>query len=215
MQGLTRNVRFFKERQNHLRVLSREEEERYLATASPLLRHIATIMLETGMRPGEIDKPGQDDLDLSLGSVFVCPGGIENATRYIPLTQRALRILANRLQAATSEWLFPCPFDELKPVKNVRRAHDASVAWSGIIPRFRRYDLRHTALSRLAMAGIDLPTLNGIAGHSQIQMTMRYVHPTPEHKRRSVLKFEELSRELVAESAKELSAKCIGDDSSR
>ncbi|MEK7216995.1 MAG: tyrosine-type recombinase/integrase, partial [Chloroflexota bacterium] len=47
-----------------------------------------------------------------------------------------------------------------------------------------RPDLRHTALSRMAMAGIDLPTLKELAGHSQIQMTLRYVHPTPEHKRR-------------------------------
>lgn len=43
----------------------------------------------------------------------------------------------------------------------------------------------------MAMAGIDLPTLKELAGHSQIQMTMRYLHPTPEHKRRAIEKFEE------------------------
>lgn len=45
----------------------------------------------------------------------------------------------------------------------------------------------------MALAGIDLPTLKELAGHSQIQMTMRYVHPTPEHKRRAIAKFEECS----------------------
>jgi len=42
----------------------------------------------------------------------------------------------------------------------------------------------------MAMAGIDLPTLKELAGHSQIQMTMRYVHPTPEHKRAAIERFE-------------------------
>ena len=61
---------------------------------------------------------------------------------------------------------------------------------AGVVPAFRLYDLRHTALSRMAMAGIDLPTLKELAGHTQIQMTMRYVHPTPEHKRSAMARFE-------------------------
>ena len=35
------------------------------------------------------------------------------------------------------------------------------------------------------MAGVDLATLKELMGHSQISMTMRYVHPTPEHKKQS------------------------------
>jgi integrase len=42
----------------------------------------------------------------------------------------------------------------------------------------------------MAMAGIDLPTLKELAGHTQIQMTMRYVHPTLEHKRAAIARFE-------------------------
>jgi len=57
-------------------------------------------------------------------------------------------------------------------------------------PIFRLYDLRHTALTRMAMAGVDLPTLRELAGHANIQMTMRYVHPTPEHKRAAIQKLE-------------------------
>jgi integrase len=42
--------------------------------------------------------------------------------------------------------------------------------------------LRHTFGSRAAMAGVDLPTLKELMGHSSITLTMRYVHPTPAHK---------------------------------
>jgi len=50
--------------------------------------------------------------------------------------------------------------------------------------------LRHTFGSRSAMAGVDLPTLKELMGHSNISTTMRYVHPTPEHKLEAVRKLE-------------------------
>lgn len=37
--------------------------------------------------------------------------------------------------------------------------------------------LRHTALTQLAQAGVDVFTLARIAGHSSITITQRYVHP--------------------------------------
>jgi hypothetical protein len=40
------------------------------------------------------------------------------------------------------------------------------------------------------MAGVDLPTLRELMGHSDISTTMRYVHPTPEHKQKAVRKLE-------------------------
>jgi len=38
----------------------------------------------------------------------------------------------------------------------------------------------------MAQAGIDLITVAEILGHSDIKMTMRCFHPTPENKRRAV-----------------------------
>lgn len=183
-------VRFLPENNRYMRVLTAEEESRYLRAASPLLHDVAVVMLETGMRPGEVCHLRAEDVSLKDASLYVRQGKTAYATRHIPLTQRAVEVLARRVSAAKSSWLFPCPFDLNRPVIEVRKAHDAAVRRSGIWPPFRLYDLRHTALSRMAMAGIDLPTLKELAGHSQIQMTMRYVHPTPEHKRRAVDKFE-------------------------
>ena len=36
------------------------------------------------------------------------------------------------------------------------------------------------------MAGVDLATVQQLAGHRVIQMILRYAHLAPEHKRRSV-----------------------------
>lgn len=142
------------------------------------------------MRPGEIYRLRREDVDLSLCCVQVRSGRTCNATRHIPLTERAYATLKRRIAQSQTEWLFSCPFDSSKPVLDVRKAHDAAVRRAKIFPPFRLYDLRHTALTRMAMAGIDLATLKELAGHSQIQMTMRYVHPTPEHKRRAMNSFE-------------------------
>jgi integrase len=66
------------------------------------------------------------------------------------------------------------------------RSHDTVVRKLGL--DFRLYDLRHTFGSRAAMAGVDLPTLKELMGHSSITLTMRYVHPTPAHKKEAIEK---------------------------
>jgi len=45
----------------------------------------------------------------------------------------------------------------------------------------------------MAMAGVNLPTLRELAGHANIEMTMRYTRPTPEPMKRAIEKFEALS----------------------
>jgi len=46
-------VKFLKEQNERTRVLTCEEQEKYLAAATTLLRDVATLTLETGMRPEE------------------------------------------------------------------------------------------------------------------------------------------------------------------
>jgi hypothetical protein len=72
-----------------------------------------------------------------------------------------------------------------------------------LAPAFRLYDLRHTEASRAAMAGVDLPTLAALLGHTSLQMTMRYVHPAEEHKREAAAKIEKFN----AASAIDLAAR--------
>jgi integrase len=66
-----------------------------------------------------------------------------------------------------------------------------------IVPGFSLYDFRHTFGSRLAMAEVDLATRKELMGHPSIATTLRYVHPTPEHKRSAMEKRERFNIELV------------------
>ena len=55
-----------------------------------------------------------------------------------------------------------------------KMAYDAAVRRAKIAPEFRLYDLRHTYASRAVMAGVDLPTLAALLGHTGIQMTIQW-----------------------------------------
>ncbi len=51
---------------------------------------------------------------------------------------------------------------------------------------FTWHCLRHTFISRLVMAGVDLRTVQELAGHKTISMTVRYAHLAPEHNQAAI-----------------------------
>ena len=52
------------------------------------------------------------------------------------------------------------------------------------------HSLRHTYISRLVMAGVDIRTVQELAGHRTITMTMRYTHLAPGQKKRAVARLD-------------------------
>jgi integrase len=106
------------------------------------------------------------------------------------MTDEVLSILKGRAIRAKSQYVFPSPEHPDRPISRVHKGHDGAVARAKINPRFILYDLRHTYASRAVMAGVDLPTLAALLGHTSIQMTMRYVHPAEDHKREAAGKLD-------------------------
>lgn len=177
------------------RVLTYDEQTRYLAKATPMLRDVATLMLETGLRPEEVYRIQPENVHLADDYLFNPYGKTKAAKRRIKLTATVKNILARRIDEGKDDegqqraYLFPHASDKNRPVPKVNNAHDRAVKDSKVAP-FRLYDLRHTWATRAVEAGIDLVTLAAMLGHSKINMVLRYAHPTQEHQTKAMEKME-------------------------
>ena len=80
----------FLEEYGRERILSFDEERRYLSAATQPLQDVATLIVETGMRPGEVCSIRRADVHLSAVPpfVYVREGKTKNAKRDVPITQR-------------------------------------------------------------------------------------------------------------------------------
>jgi integrase len=194
-------VNFYAENNEQTRVLTFQEEALYLNAASRPLKDIATLMLQTGMRPEEVYRIQRQNVHLDQNYLFNPYGKTKAARRKVRLTSAAKLVLATRLSESKSDYLFPCETESSRPIPKINNAHDRLFIQKSkdlpaplqSVPRFRLYDLRHTWATRAAMSGIDLVTLAAMLGHSRIQMVLRYAHPTDDHQAQAMRRVEEFS----------------------
>ncbi|PTQ62998.1 phage integrase family protein [Sphingomonas sp. PP-CE-3G-477] len=58
-----------------------------------------------------------------------------------------------------------------------RKAFARAVEKAGLDPKaITPHVMRHTAITRLVKAGVDLPTVQRVSGHKTISMVLRYAH---------------------------------------
>jgi integrase len=195
-----KHITFFRE-VGRTRIISPDEEKAYLATSSQPLRDIARVMLDTGMRPEEVFRIETANVDFAQRTILNPFGKTMAARRKLTMTEDVLAILKARTISSKGPYIFSSPDNPEKPIGSVRKAHDAAIRRAKIVPGFRLYDLRHTYASRAVMAGVDLPTLAALLGHTSVQMTMRYVHPAEEHKREATAKLEKFKTASAIELA--------------
>jgi integrase len=133
------------------------------------------LLLLTGARRGELLAARWGDIDLDAG-IWVKPGATtkQKTTHRVPLSAAACRLLAEMRAQDGGEWLFPNPQgDGARP--------DIRAAWEALrkaanIPDVRTHDLRHSYASILASAGLSLPIIGALLGHTQASTTLRYAH---------------------------------------
>ena len=193
-------------------ITAAEEKDYFLRAAkNKNLWDLVRLMRNQGMRPEEALSIGKGDVDLERGQLHIRQGKSKAARRTLDLTTESKSILARRMEKnpkkKDSPWIFPSPTKPGKHIVRLNRGHDAAIKADkkkGLKALdFVLYDFRHSFATRLAQAGVDLATLAAILGHSSIRIVQRYVHPTAEHKRQAMLKYEKtlaVADELAAKS---------------
>lgn len=92
-------IKFCEEHNEQTRVLSLEEQETYLEKATLMLRDVATLMLETGMRPEEVYRIRRENVQLEQGFLAILfgktkrsraahPGAADGFTRRVLVSVR-------------------------------------------------------------------------------------------------------------------------------
>jgi len=161
------------------RVVTPEEEAKYLAAAPGLLADVATVLFDTGFRPEECFRLRWECVNFAQRRVATLFGKTGAARRTLPMTNRVKHVLKARWEAQDEPregFVFPAPTREGHiNSSSVKKQHNAALAAAKLKP-FVLYSIRHTFLTRLATVISNPWEFMRLAGHSSIQMSLRYVH---------------------------------------
>ena len=185
-------VKLLSEEKSHTRVITVEEEMKYLMAASQPLQDFATVMADTGMRPDEVASIERRNVNIDQNFILVPVGKTKAAKRKIPMTRRVRDLVLRRIRDVPSNYLFKSDATE-SPLTTLKTAHAGALRRSGV-DHFRLYDLRHTFATRFLESGGDLITLQALLGHSTLSMVTRYAHPSEKHQFEAMLRMEEQVR---------------------
>jgi integrase len=141
-----------------------------------LLRDVATVLVDCGLRPEECFRLTWQD-GIRDGAIEIHVGKGRGSRRRIPSSQRVLGILEMRRAGAASGWVFPADTRSGHiEASTLKKQHAAALKKSGVAP-FVLYTFRHTCITRWAKH-MDPFTLHVLAGHTDMNTTKRYVHPS-------------------------------------
>jgi integrase len=179
-------VKFLSGEHRRERVITSKEEALYLAAALPLLHDVSVILFDTGMRPEECHCLRWENINRDAGRngvLLITKGKTKAARRVLPLSPRVRVVLGNRWKLAGEPgegWVWSAETkDGHINHDSVKLQHKKALNLAKIRP-FEVYSIRHTFLTRLGESGCDVWTLARIAGHSNISISQRYVHPSED-----------------------------------
>jgi integrase len=177
-------------------VLTPDEEKIYLLACSQPLQDVASLMLETGMRPVEIYKLKRQAVNLEKGFLQIENGKTKSSNRKVWLSDKALNVLRVRIENCKGNYLFPRnDKDNDAPLFQINKIHVKTVNRIGL--KFRLYDLRHTFATRVLDNGTDLLTLASMLGHSSLNHVMRYAHPSETRKNEAIQQMQKKAAKAV------------------
>ncbi len=209
-------VRKLEENHDAGQALSPEQESQLLAAAAgddspnrnPALYPFLCIALSTGMRSGEIASLRWSNINLDGAMLTVGRAKTKAGTkRQIPINADLITVIEQhaawyrrKLGGIRAEWfMFPGrdgkPTDgHHRPLDPTRPIGDITTAWDNLRERCgvhcRLHDLRHTAATKMAEAGVPESTMLAILGHMSRAMLERYSHIRMAAKREAVKSLE-------------------------
>jgi len=180
-------------------VVSPAVERLYLNAADDDHRDMTLLMVDAGLRAGEMLQLDCEDVHLkpapgaSLGYVHIRASTSKNAKpRNVPLTQRAANALSKRVTGRDG-YVFTRDGKRPYTASMLNHRHDELRSLLKLPAEFVPHSLRHTFGTRLGEAGTGVFEIMRLMGHSTVTMSQKYVHPSPEALERAVQAMAKLS----------------------
>ena len=160
------------------RILSKIEYRALRDAARGDIRIYAVIelLLQTGIRIGELSKLKVEDIDLT-GLTLHVPAEEGTVERTIPLNAPAAEAVSKYLEVRTrtpNHTLFVTKTGRPLLIRNIRTAIDRYFRIAGI-KAAKVNDLRHTWVAYHLQAGTSLVVVSKLAGHKRLSTTERYL----------------------------------------
>ena len=139
---------------------------------SPTALNAIALLIFTGARRGEVLTLKWEHVNLERG-VLALPTS-KTGFKQIMLNAAAIRVLSALPRVEGNEYVLP-GLREGQHLVNVTDTWHAVRTLAGL-KDVRLHDLRHSLASVGAGAGLSLPIIGGLLGHTQAQTTKRYAH---------------------------------------
>ena len=163
-------------------ILSRQEVERILAAPRTLRERLLLMAAYgSGLRVSEVVALRPGDLDVERGVIRV-EQGKGKKDRYTVLAERLVREASQyyAVYGRPEHWVFPQRHDASRHMdtSSAQKIYYTAKRRAGIAKSGGIHALRHGFATHSIEAGLDLPTLGRMLGHTSVTTTMRYLHTT-------------------------------------
>jgi len=160
------------------RILTKLEYRALRDAARADVRMLAVIelLLQTGIRIGELAKLRVEDVNLENSTLHVPPFE-DTRERIIPLNKPASDAVSKYLEVrpkSPNHALFITKTGRPLLIRNIRTAIDRYFRIAGI-KEAKVNDLRHTWVAHQLQSGVSLVTVSKLAGHKRLSTTERYL----------------------------------------
>jgi integrase len=188
-------IKKLKEDNARITYLTPDEIHRVLEEAKkdpyPIIYPFIKIALGTSMRLREILSIRLEEIDFERCIIYIPKA--KSGAREQPMTKQLAEYLKEYMKMVSQDqpWLFPSNKSNSGHYETIERPWRRVLEAAGLDGyEIVRHTLRHTAITHLVQAGVDLPTVMRISGHKSLQMVQRYSHQNGEHIQSAMEKLE-------------------------
>ena len=183
-----RRVKRLRETDGRTRYISVDEEKKLMAALDsfPRAKQVISFALYSGMRLNEILTLKWQNINFDSKTILIV-NTKNNLQRSLPMTPQVEKVLLELQPEKNNGFVFREP--KKKPQWLYRNYWEALKIAD--IKNLRIHDLRHSAASRLADAGVHITVIAEILGHKDLKTTKRYTHAFDPAKREAMAKLSQ------------------------